>query len=185
MAEVPESMHDKGNNELGRIEGPLKLSKIIMETSTESPDPGKANVVKTKTYTRYILDAFQIFCIKRRNDYMKEHPELKNSEVTSILAGLWRNMSDKEKESYTSIARNLQNNKCKVERKIRKVKTKTQQPKNDTSQSNTEITEPDPDLEASASQISLPPPKIYIVSRTGVGEEISEVSYNLLRMQDD
>lgn len=158
---------------------------IEVETPTDPPEPNRPNIMKTKTYTRYILDAFQIFCIERRNEYMKEHPELKNSEVTSILAGVWRNMPDKEKESYSSIARNLQNNKCKVERKIRKVKAKNKPPKDSTSQSNTEITEPDPEIDVGTSGITLPPPKIYIVSRTGMGEEISEVSYNLLRMQDE
>ena len=139
---------------------------------------------KTKRYTRYILDPFQIFCIEKRNDYMREHPDLRNSDVTSILAGIWRSMSEKEKQAYNIIAMQLQNNKCNVERKTKKAQPKTEQTKDTTSTSTPEISEPD--VEADPKVLFKPsaPPKIYVVSRTGVGEELSEVSYNLLRMQD-
>lgn len=134
----------------------------------------------TKRYTRYILDPFQIFCFKKRNEYMRQHPELKNSDVTSILASTWRSMSKIEKQTYNLIAMQLQNNKCNVERKTRR----TRQSKKPINISTPEISEPDIETNPTGVFKALAPPKIYIVNRTGVGEELSEVSYSFLKMQD-
>ena len=115
---------------------------------------------------------------------MREHPELKNSDVTSILAGTWRSMSESEKQAYNLIAMQLQNNKCNVERKTKKTNPKNEQPKEPATPSTPEISEPDVETDPTAVFKASAPPKIYIVNRTGVGEELSEVSYNLLKMQD-
>ncbi|EAY18868.1 HMG box family protein [Trichomonas vaginalis G3] len=150
----------------------------------EEPGDGNPKVAKSKRYTRYILDPFQIFCIEKRNEYMKAHPKLKNSGITSMLAGIWREMSDSEKMQYNLIAMKLQNNKCKVERKIKKNPSRTDSSKDSKGSSTPEISEPDLEADGNPAFKTSNPPKIYIISRTGVGEDLSEVSYNLLKMQE-
>lgn len=147
--------------------------------SDTEPKPGKA-----RRYVRYILDPFQIFCIEKRSDCMKEHPDLKSSEITSILATKWRSMNDVEKQPYLLYAMNLQNNKCNVERKKKKSSHKdppTSEPK---TSSTPEISEPDVGIGQTLNMKTAEPPKIYIVSRTGVGHELSDMSYNLLKIQE-
>lgn len=150
----------------------------------EDLSDGNKKVARSKRYTRYILDPFQIFCIEKRNEYMKAHPELKNSEVTSILAGIWREMSENDKMQYNLIAMKLQNNKCKVERKIKKNLPRSDSSKESKGSSTPEISEPDVEADGNPAFKTSNPPKIYIISRTGLGEDLSEVSYNLLKMQE-
>lgn len=155
-----------------------------MEAKEETENETKQTTWKTKKYTRYILDPFQIFCIEKRNEYMKDHPDLKSSDVTSILAGIWRGLTDIEKQPYNMLAMKLQNNKCNVERKRRKLPSKNDHIKELKPASTPEISEPDVDSEQNFSFKTSSPPRIYIVSRTGLGEELSEVSYNLLKLQE-
>lgn len=143
------------------------------------PKPGRA-----RRYVRYILDPFQIFCIEKRNEYMKDHPDLKSSEITSILATKWRSMSEMEKQPYLIYAMNLQNNKCNVERKKKRTSQKDSTASEPKTSSTPEISEPDVGIGPSLNIKASEPPKIYIVSRTGVGHDLSDISYNLLKMQE-
>ena len=126
-----------------------------MDILKENSEETKQKTWKTKRYTRYILDPFQIFCIEKRNEYMKDHPELKSSDVTSILAGVWRGLTDIEKQPYNMLAMKLQNNKCNIERKRRKIIPKNDNTKDQKQQPTSEISEPDVDSEHNLSLIHI------------------------------
>lgn len=81
------------------------------------PQPEKGKISKQKAYTRFVLDPFQIFCLVNRSTLIEKNPGKKNSEITSMLATIWRALPDTQKQKYQYYASKLQHNKCKVERK--------------------------------------------------------------------
>lgn len=149
------------------------------------PEDSQRKSKSYKKYTRYVLDPFQIFCIEKRSEFLLEHPELKNSEVTSILGSIWRNMPPEEKQTYNTLAMRLKNNKCSVQRKIKKnsgeIEIPIEKQKEDLKGS-TEASEPDVECDIKG---IIPIPRIHVVSRAGIGAELSELSKTLLSNQDD
>ena len=163
------------------------FSKAITQMKNEllpssiNQDPIKGKSKSFKSYTRYVLDPFQIFCIEKRNDFILEHPQLKSSEITSALSQIWRNMSLEEKQTYNTLAMSLQNNRISVKKKKKMI---------DLTNINTkkekiflsETSEPDIFLEKKKS-FSIP--KIYVIKRNDFNVEISAISKNVLKEHDN
>ena len=73
----------------------------------------------SKKYTRFVLDPFQIFCLENRPLFVKRFPNKKIYEITSMLASVWRSLPESQKQNYHSMALQLKNNKCSVNRKTK------------------------------------------------------------------
>lgn len=146
-----------------------------METSNDSPqkDP------KVKTYMRFVLDPFQIFCIEKRPEYISKHPELKSFEITALLGQIWRNIKEDERYHYQVLAQKLQKNKTIVSRKYRKVESPD--PGQNPSKSSSEGSEPDISNEIQIKGFKIP--KIHVIDRNGFGLSISDLSLKVLQDQ--
>lgn len=141
-------------------------------------EPYRKRAPKSK-YTRFILDPFQIFCIEKRGDYMKAHPEMKNSEVTYHLGVIWRGMSPEEKIIYKNLAMQLQNNTCQVQRGKQKAHSDSSKTDSNSPQNSSASGEgSEPDLENDGATLKVP--QIYVVPRGNLGADISDVSLSLL-----
>lgn len=176
------------SNDIERIDLYLRrfhssLSELHMDGKVSDDSSRKSK--SFKKYTRYVLDPFQIFCIEKRSEFLLEHPELKNSEVTSILGSIWRNMPQEEKQTYNTLAMRLKNNKCSVQRKIKKPINEEEtlhEEIKDRSKGSTEGSEPDVEYDNGG---SLHIPRIHVISRSGVGSNVSEISKILLAHQEE
>ena len=51
-----------------------------------------------------ILTAFQIYSMQNRDYYTRLNPHLKGTEITSLLAKIWKRMPETEKKQYEELS---------------------------------------------------------------------------------
>lgn len=59
---------------------------------------------KEKSKRSNHVEPFQVFCLERRPELVKEHPNLSSSQITSILGSMWRSISPDIKQYYNCLS---------------------------------------------------------------------------------
>ncbi|OHS99759.1 hypothetical protein TRFO_33759 [Tritrichomonas foetus] len=73
----------------------------LPNSTTNSLPKSKSNPCRN-----YALEPFQLFCYQTRNDLQASQPNLSASEITSILAKMWRDMDPRQRNSFINTAHN-------------------------------------------------------------------------------
>ncbi|OHS93108.1 hypothetical protein TRFO_40576 [Tritrichomonas foetus] len=76
-----------------------------MSASFMAPlEPPMATPIALSTPPGSHVEPFQIFCLERRPEIVRQHPQLTSSKVTSLLGTLWRATSPAVKRYYIDVA---------------------------------------------------------------------------------
>lgn len=134
---------------------------------------------------RAYIDPFQIFCAQQRDYMIKGYPHLNSSNITTLLARQWQNMSQKDREYYVNMSISIGEYDLKTGKQIKIVNAKKDlsESKNDGKNGTKIIDEessPDPLGSSSDNETDFSIPKIFVVSRTGFGRDVEEASKSLL-----
>ena len=130
------------------------------------------------------VEPFQIFCLERRAEIVKQHPNLTSSKITSILGSLWRSTSPSLKQYYSDVASSVQLSRPRITKKKSQNKSQSSpvlMPSLSSSSGEEEdVIQSKPiNVGKSSIQILSPPVNLFIVPRakTSSAIAISEISF--------
>merc|ERR1712141_3263 len=81
------------------------IKEIIKNQSQQTTTMVKKPVDPTKP--KRPMNAYMMFATQKRKEIVKDHPELKVTEISKMLGAEWRGMSEDEKSPFTKEAKRL------------------------------------------------------------------------------
>lgn len=102
--EISESIENSKNDNKQFVDEIQNLTKTNGPRQRKKRKKSK-KIVRAKDYPKYFQNAYVRYCNESRPKVAKEHPQLDPVEITKLVANMWYNLTNEEKQPYLQQAK--------------------------------------------------------------------------------